>query len=234
MPLPLLQKCLSSLRCDFLQVYGMTEMSGVFCALDQAAHRDAAHPERLASAGRMTPGNELRVVDPGTQKNVDSGTVGEFWVRGEQLMAGYFAKPDATREAVLEGGWLRTGDAGFVDGAGFVYVQDRVKDMVISGGENIYPAEVERVLVEHPAVSEVAVFGVPDDKWGETVRAAVALKAGQIVTADALIAYCREHLARYKSPTAIDFVQALPRNATGKVLKRTLREPFWAGRTRHV
>jgi acyl-CoA synthetase (AMP-forming)/AMP-acid ligase II len=234
MPLPLLQKCLASLKCDFLQVYGMTEMSGVFCALDQAAHRDSAHPERLVSAGKMTPGNELRVVDPGTQKNVDPGTVGEFWVRGQQVMAGYYDKPDATRDAILQDGWLRTGDAGFVDSAGFVFVQDRVKDMVISGGENIYPAEVERVLVQHSAVSEVAVFGVPDEKWGETVRAAVALKPGQSATAEALMTYCREHLAGFKCPSAIDFVPSLPRNATGKVLKRTLREPYWAGRARHI
>lgn len=233
-PLPVLEKCLERMRCGFFQVYGMTEMAGVFCALDEAAHRDAAHRERLASAGRMTPGNVLRVVDPATGKDVEAGTVGEFWVKSEQVMKGYWGKDAETKDAIVEGGWLRTGDAGFVDAEGFVYVQDRVKDMVITGGENVYPAEVERVLVRHPAVSEVAVFGVPHEKWGETVRAAVALKPGQSATVDDVIAFARAHLAAYKCPTAVDFVPALPRNPTGKVLKRALREPYWAGRTRHV
>jgi len=233
-PLPVLQTCLERIHSGFYQVYGMTEMAGVFCALDEAAHRDTAHRERLASAGKMTAGNQLRVVEPTTLKDVEPGTVGEFWVKSDQLMKGYWGKPEETKEAVTEDGWLRTGDAGFVDAEGFVYVQDRVKDMVITGGENVYPAEVERVLVQHPAVSECAVFGVPHEKMGESVRAAVALKKGQKVTAEDLIAHCRKHLAGFKCPAAVEFLDALPRNPTGKVLKRTLREPYWAGRTRHV
>jgi acyl-CoA synthetase (AMP-forming)/AMP-acid ligase II len=233
-PLPVLEKCLARMKCDFYQVYGMTELAGVFCALDPVAHRDGAHPERLSSAGKMTPGNVLRVVEPTTLEDVERGTVGEFWVKSDQLMKGYWGKDEATRETITADGWMRTGDAGFVDNEGFVYVQDRVKDMVITGGENVYPAEIERVLVQHPAVSEVAVFGIPHEKWGESVRAAVALKPGQAATAEELIAYCKQHLASYKCPTSVEFLAALPRNPTGKVLKRMLREPYWAGRTRHV
>jgi acyl-CoA synthetase (AMP-forming)/AMP-acid ligase II len=233
-PLPVLEKCLERMKCGFWQVYGMTELAGVFCALSEAAHRDAAHKERLASAGKMTPGNVVRVVDPATMKDVEPGVVGEFLVKSEQTMAGYWGKPEETKQTLLSDGWLRTGDAGFVDSEGFVYVQDRVKDMVITGGENVYPAEVERVLVQHPAVSECAVFGIPHEKWGESVRAAVALKPNQTATAAELIEHCKAHLARYKCPTEVDFLAALPRNPTGKVLKRTLREPFWAGRTKHV
>jgi acyl-CoA synthetase (AMP-forming)/AMP-acid ligase II len=233
-PLPTLQKCLAMMKSRFFQVYGMTEMSGAFCALDDLAHHDPKHPERLVSAGRVAKGTTLRVVDPATGKDVGPGVLGEFWLKGEQMTKGYWNKPDATKESITADGWLRTGDAGTVDDAGFVFVQDRVKDMIITGGENVYPAEIERVLVQHSAVSECAVFGTPHEKWGETVRAAVVLKAGQTATAEALIAHCKAQLAGFKCPTAVDFLQALPRTATGKLLKRTLREPFWAGRTRQV
>ncbi len=234
MPLPLLQKVLGAMRCDFVQVYGMTEMSGVFCLLDGDDHRNAAHPERLVSAGRITRGTELRVVHPSTGKDVPPGTLGEFWVRGEQRLRSYWAREADTKQAITEDGWLRTGDAGRVDEHGYVYVQDRVKDMVISGGENVYPAEVERVLVTMAAVSEVAVFGVPHEKWGETLRAAVVLKSGASATEAECIAFCRQHLAHYKCPTQVEFLAALPRNPTGKVLKKDLRAPHWVGHTRSV
>ncbi|MFZ5443859.1 MAG: long-chain-fatty-acid--CoA ligase [Myxococcota bacterium] len=233
-PLPLLERCLAAMRCEFLQVYGMTEMSGVFCILDGAAHRDSAHRERLASAGRITPGTECKVVDPLSGQEVARGAQGEFWVRGEQRMLGYWRRDEDTRAVLRPDGWLRTGDLGRIDADGFVFLQDRLKDMVITGGENVYPAEVERVLHQLPQVNEVAVFGVPDEKWGETLRAAISLKPGTALTADAVIAFAREHLAHYKCPTQVEFVAALPRNATGKVLKRELRAPFWVGRTRAV
>ena len=229
---PLLEKCLAAFRCKLNQVYGMTELSGVFCTLDDAAHRDTRRRERLASAGRPTPGVELRVVDPSTGLDVPQGQLGEFWVRSTQRMAGYWQQPEATRAVLTDDGWLKTGDAGHVDDGGFFFITDRIKDMVISGGENVYPAEVERVLQRHPAIADVAVFGVPHEKWGETLRAAVVLKPDTSATEDELIAYCREHLAGYKRPTQVGFLTALPRNASGKVLKRELRAPFWHGRDR--
>lgn len=231
---PLLEKCLAAFRCKLSQVYGMTELSGVFCVLDDAAHRDLSHRERLASAGKPTPGVELRVVDPSTGNDVPRGHLGEFWVRSGQMMSGYWNQPEATAAAITADGWLKTGDAGHVDEGGFFFITDRIKDMVISGGENVYPAEVERVLQHHPAVADVAVFGVPHEKWGETLRAAVVLKPGQQVSEDELIAYCREHLAGYKRPTQVGFLTALPRNASGKVLKKDLRAPFWEGRQRSI
>jgi acyl-CoA synthetase (AMP-forming)/AMP-acid ligase II len=234
MPLPLLQKVLALMSCDFVQVYGMTEMSGVFCLLDGDDHRNAAHPERLVSAGRVTRGTELKVMDPSTGREAPKGTLGEFWVRGEQRLRSYWAREADTRQAVTADGWLRTGDAGRVDEFGYVYVQDRVKDMVISGGENVYPAEVERVLVQLPAVSEVAVYGVPDEKWGETLRAAVVLKPGHQASAVEVITFCKQHLAHYKCPTQVEFLGALPRNPTGKVLKKDLRAPHWVGHSRPV
>jgi acyl-CoA synthetase (AMP-forming)/AMP-acid ligase II len=141
--------------------------------------------------------------------------------------------PDASREA-LAGGWMHTGDAGTLDAEGYVYIQDRVKDMIVSGGENVYPREVENALFEHPAVGDVAVLGVPDERWGEAVKAIVVLREGRSASARDLVDFCRGKLAGYKLPRSIDFVAALPRNPSGKVLKTQLREPYWAGRQRRV
>jgi acyl-CoA synthetase (AMP-forming)/AMP-acid ligase II len=149
-------------------------------------------------------------------------------------MRGYLGKPEATAEVITEDGWFRTGDMGKVDADGYVYVEDRLKDMIISGGENIYSPEIERVLAEHPAVAEVAIIGVPDDRWGESVKAVVALKPGSEVSPEELIDFCREHLASYKAPKSVDVLEALPRNPTGKILKRDLRAPYWQGRDRQV
>ena len=168
----------------------------------------------------------MRVVDPATGTDVTPGEVGEFWVRSEQVMAGYWNMPEATSEAITPDGWLRTGDAGRIDGEGYLYIEDRVKDMIISGGENVYPAEVERVLGQHPDVAEVAVIGVPDEKWGETVKAVVVPADGAVPDEAALIAFTRARLAHYKCPTSVSMVPALPRNPTGKVLKRELRSGF--------
>jgi len=150
------------------------------------------------------------------------------------VMKGYWNNPEATRAAFFEGGWLRTGDAGYFDADGFLYIHDRIKDMIISGAENVYPAEVENALMGHPAIADVAVIGVPDERWGEAVKAVVVLKPGEQATPDDIIAFARARIAGYKLPKSIDFVPALPRNPSGKILRRELRAPHWAGRARKV
>jgi acyl-CoA synthetase (AMP-forming)/AMP-acid ligase II len=219
---------------DFLQVYGMTELSGVVLTLSPQAHRDLDRPERLASAGTPSAGVELRVVDPATGQDTAPGGAGELWFRTEQRMAGYLGKPEATAGTVTADGWVRSGDLGRVDDGGFVFVEDRVKDMIITGGENVYGPEVERVLVEHPSVAECAVIGVPHEVWGESVLAFVQPVPGAGVDQAELIAFCREHLAAYKCPRSVQPVDALPRNATGKVLKTQLRRPYWEGTGRRI
>jgi acyl-CoA synthetase (AMP-forming)/AMP-acid ligase II len=235
MPLPVLRAALEAWpTTEFQQVYGMTEFGGVITVLDDAAHRDAEHPERLVSAGRPVDKAEMRIVDPATLEDVPVGASGEVWFRTPQATIGYLGKPEATAELFADGGWLRTGDLGRVDEDGFLFIEDRIKDMIITGGENVYSPEVERILVEHPDVLEAAVIGVPDDQWGESVKAVVALRPdAQATTAD-LIAYAREHLAGYKTPRTIDVVTELPRNPSGKILKRDLRKPYWADRDRQV
>jgi acyl-CoA synthetase (AMP-forming)/AMP-acid ligase II len=227
MPAPLMERTLTVLPATPLySVYGMTETSGVLCKLGPDEHRDRRRAYLRASAGRPLPGNQVRVVDPATGTDVTPGEAGEFWVRSAQVMAGYWNMPEATREAITPDGWLRTGDAGRIDDEGYLYIEDRVKDMIISGGENVYPAEVERVLGQHPAVAEAAVIGVPDDKWGETVKAVVVPADGAAPDEAALIAFTRDRLAHYKCPTSVSIVSALPRNPTGKILKRELRSSF--------
>ena len=235
MPLPVLRGALEHWPTTrFMQVYGMTEMGGVVTILDDAAHRDKDHLERLVSAGRPIPGVELRVVDPATLQDVEPGTAGELWWRTEQNTVGYLGKPDATAELIVEDGWLRSGDVGRVDDEGFVFIEDRVKDMIITGGENVYSPEVERVLAEHPAVLETAVIGVPDERWGESVKAVVAFRPGEVVDPEEVIAFARERLAHYKAPKSVDVVEALPRNPSGKILKRDLRKAYWAEGGRQV
>ncbi|GAB3660189.1 long-chain fatty acid--CoA ligase [Nocardioides korecus] len=231
MPLPLLRAAIQAWPdTDFIQVYGLTEVCGVITHLMPAEHRDAEHPERLVSAGQPLPGAEVRVVDPGSLEDVPEGEHGELWFRSAQVMKGYLGKPEATAEVITADGWFRTGDMGKVDADGYVYVEDRLKDMIISGGENIYSPEVERVLAEHPAVAEVAVIGVPDERWGETVKAVVSLHPGQEATEEELVAWCRERLAHFKCPKTVDVTGLLPRNPTGKILKRDLRAPYWKDR----
>jgi long-chain acyl-CoA synthetase len=221
-------------KCEFVQVYGMTETTGAITELPAADH-DPSGPKAhlLRSAGRPFPWVELRIVDA-EGRDCPQGEVGELWTRSPQNMAGYWNKPEETRRTITADGWLRTGDAGYMDGEGYVFLTDRVKDMIVSGGENIYPAEIENVLAGHPAVAEVAVIGVPDEKWGETVKAVVVLKSAQQAAAADIIAYGKEHLAGYKCPTSVDFIPALPRNPSGKVLKKDLRAPYWAGRARGI
>ncbi|MGZ5410022.1 MAG: long-chain-fatty-acid--CoA ligase [Aeromicrobium sp.] len=235
MPLPVLRAALEAWPdTKFMQVYGMTEMAGVATILDDAAHRDEAHPERLVSAGKAIAGAEVRVVDQLTLEDVPAGVSGELWFRTEQTTPGYLGNPEATAELLTDGGWVRTGDVGRLDDEGFVFIEDRVKDMIISGGENIYSPEIERVLAEHPAIAEIAVIGVPDDIWGEAVKAVVAFKPGESATPEELIAFTRERLSPYKCPKSIDIVEALPRNPSGKILKRDLRKPYWADQERQV
>lgn len=161
------------------------------------------------------------------------GQSGEILIRGPAVMKGYWHRPEASEQA-LQDGWYHSGDVGYLDADGYLHIQDRLKDMIVSGGENVYPAEVERVMADHPEVADVAVFGVPDPKWGEAVKAAVVLKADSSLTEEALIAFARGRLAGYKCPKTIDWVANIPRNATGKILKRVLRQPYWSDQSRNV
>ena len=231
MPLDLLRKAMTVLKCGFAQVYGLTETTGAITYLPPEDHTEAAG-ERLKSCGKPMAGVELRVVDA-AGCDVAAGQVGEIQCRSVQNMKGYWNLPRETQHA-MHGEWLRTGDAGYLDADGYLYIYDRVKDMIISGGENIYPAEVESALFGHPALADVAVIGVPDPTWGEAVKAIVVLKAGATASAQELIDYARARIAHYKVPRSVDFVQALPRTATGKILKRELRAPFWKGHDRQV
>jgi acyl-CoA synthetase (AMP-forming)/AMP-acid ligase II len=235
MPLPVMRACLELFpRGTMQQVYGMTEQSGVVTILGPEDHEDPAVAHRLVSAGKAIHGVEVEVRDPATDQPVPAGQPGEIWVRSEQVMGGYWGKPEATAAAITPDGWYRSGDGGHIDADGYVYVTDRIKDLIISGGENVYPAEIERVLAEHPAVADVAVIGVPDDRWGEAPKAVVVLRAGASVEPDELLAWCRGQLAGYKVPKSADVVPELPRNPTGKILKRELRKPYWEGRDRRV
>ncbi|MBX3593400.1 long-chain-fatty-acid--CoA ligase [Sphingomonas sp.] len=232
MPPALLRRSLALLGCDFVQYYGMTETTGSVVALAPEDHLRVVG-NRLASTGRIMAGNAIRIAD-GAGSEVESGTVGEVWIKTPGTMLGYWNLPQATVETITPEGWVRTGDAGYLDADGYLFLCDRIKDMIISGGENIYPIEVENVLASHPAVAEVAVIGVPDDRWGETVKAVVVPKDGASVTAEALIAYARNAIAGYKVPRSVDFVGQLPRNSAGKILKRELRAPYWVGRERSI
>ncbi len=230
-----LVKCMAAFGCGFCQVYGMTETTGAITALRFEDH-DPDGPRRglLRSAGKPHDGVELRVVDPDTGGDVELGNVGEVWTRSHYNMAGYWRKGGETARTIDSDGWLRTGDAGYLDAEGYLYLHDRIKDMVVSGGENIYPAEVENVLLAHPSIVDAAVIGVPDEKWGETVKAIVVLAPGTPLDEPGIISHCRDNLAHYKCPTSVDPVDVLPRNPSGKILKRELRAPYWADRGRSI
>jgi acyl-CoA synthetase (AMP-forming)/AMP-acid ligase II len=220
--------------CEFFQGYGMTETTAVVSYLLNADHQRALKdkPDLLLSAGRPLPGTEVRVVDE-DDTPLPIGEIGEIIARGPQMMRGYWNLPDESA-AALRGGWMHTGDAGVLDEDGYIYIQDRVKDMIVSGGENIYPRVIEDVLFKHPAVADAAVIGVPHEQWGETVKAIVVIKDGTEASEEEIIEFCRDKLGGYERPRSVDFVKALPRNPTGKVLKRQLREPYWAGQKRRV
>ena len=228
-----LKKALDLFGCEFIQVYGLTETNGAITQLDGADHDPHNRPELLRSCGKPYPWVEVRVVDA-NGRDAEGGTVGELWVRGSTNMAGYWNNPDATAATVTADGWLKTGDAGFLDENGYLYLHDRMKDMIVSGGENVYPAEVENVLMTHPDVGDVAVIGVPDEKWGEAVKAVIVPASGSAPCEADLIAFARERLAGFKLPKSVDFTDALPRNPSGKLLKRELREPYWEGVERRI
>jgi long-chain acyl-CoA synthetase len=219
--------------CEFIQVYGLTETTGAITQLDGVDHDPDNRPQLLRSCGKPYPWIEIRIVD-GEGNDVPTGQVGELWTRSTQNMKGYWNNPTATSDAVTPDGWFKTGDAGYFDEDGFVYLHDRVKDMIVTGGENVYPAEVENALMQHPAVADVAVIGVPDGKWGEAVKAIVVKAPDTDPTEEELIAFARERLAGFKLPKSVDFAEVLPRNPSGKLLKRELREPYWAGVERRV
>ena len=231
-PLGALQQALKVFtRAGFVQVYGLTETTGVVTVLSPEDHQTATE-RTLKSCGRAIGDVDLRVVD-GMGEPLPPGGVGEIICRTRQNMKGYWNRVDATA-ATIRDGWLYTGDAGFVDENGLLYIHDRMKDMVVSAGENVYPAEIESVLYSHPDIADIAVIGVPDEKWGEAVKAVIVAKPGREPDAAAIIAYARERLAGYKVPKSIDFVEELPRNPTGKILKRELRAQYWKGRERQV
>ena len=219
----------------FIQGYGLTEASMPVTLLTKEDHiLDGSERslKRLKSIGREVLVANVRIMDP--QCNVvPDGQVGEIVVKSDQVMAEYWNNPEATKETLVDG-WLHTGDMGYRDEEGYFYLVDRKKDMIISGGFNIYPREVEDVLYLHDAVLEAAVIGIPDEKWGETVKAVVVLKEGRTATAAEIIAHCRENMAGYKKPTSVDFIDALPKNANGKILKKDLKAPYWEGQERGI
>lgn len=216
--------------CDFTQVYGLTETTGAAASLLPEDHIKGG--KLLRSCGKANPGVGIQIVGD-DNKPVPTGEVGEICIKSDCVMKGYWNNPDATKESITDG-WFHTGDAGFFDDDGYLYIHDRVKDMIVSGAENIYPAEVENGLFSHPAIADVAVIGVPDDTWGEAVKAIVVLQPGKEASPEDIIAWAKTQIAGFKVPKTVDFIDVLPRNPSGKVLRRELREPFWKGRERRV
>jgi len=217
------------------QGYGQTEAPGGIAAMrpvDHFMNGKPASDERLSACGRPSVLNATAIMDE-QGRVLPSGETGEICVRGDIVMKGYYKQPDKTAEAIIDG-WLHTGDVGHIDRDGFLHITDRKKDVIISGGFNVYPSETEQVIWSHPAVLDCAVIGVPDDNWGEAVKAVVELKPGAQVSAEELITLCKERLGSVKAPKSVDFIPTLPRSPVGKVLKKELREPYWAHAARRV
>lgn len=237
MPSRVIKAALDSLPCTLIQGYGQTEGT-TMCFLSQEDHlravREGEHTERLTSCGREGFVTSVRVVDPeGNDVPTDGSTAGEIIVRSEANMLGYFRRPDLTAETIRDG-WMWTGDVATMDAERYVFIIDRAKDMIISGGENIYSVQVEEAISKHPDVLEAAVIGVPDDEWGESVKAFVVLKPNTEVTEQEIIDEARQHLASYQKPRSVEFLDMLPKAPTGKILKRELREPYWQEQDRNV
>ncbi|RED15187.1 long-chain acyl-CoA synthetase [Parasphingopyxis lamellibrachiae] len=233
MPLQLLRDCMKAFpNAGFCQFYGMTETTGTIIVLEPDDH-DPDGNEKMRSAGRPLPGIEVKIVDE-TGNEVGVREVGEICTRSNANMAHYWKQPEKTAETVDKDGWLRTGDAAYRDTEGYIYIHDRMKDMIITGGENVYPAEVENALYEHPSVSEAAVIGIPDEKWGEAVKAIVVPKPNQEIDEEHVIGFVRERIAGFKAPKSVDVIEIMPRNASGKILRKDLRAPYWAGKDRQV
>jgi long-chain acyl-CoA synthetase len=238
-PVEVLKKAMQTFPCKFAQGYGMTEAAPLLTRLTSAAHEagmnaPAGSPEyrRLMSAGQPCLGVQVKVVKP-DYTEVKPGEIGEVIARGPNIMKGYWKKADESAYG-LRDGWLHTGDLATIDEEYFIYIVDRAKDMIVSGGENVYSVEVENALYKNPAVLEAAVIGVPDDKWGERVHAVVVFKPDMSATEDELMETCREHIGGYKLPRSFEFVDALPKSGAGKILKRTLREKYWQDKNRRV
>ncbi|MBI1182398.1 MAG: long-chain-fatty-acid--CoA ligase [Alphaproteobacteria bacterium] len=231
-PIPeeVLVKALDTFKCPFVQLYGMTETSGSVTYLPPEVHVPGS--TKLRSCGVPFHGVEIIIAD-GEGNPQPPGQVGEILIRSPAIMKGYWNLPEATAEAVKDG-WYHSGDAGYMDEDGYIYVYDRVKDMIVSGGENIYPAEVESALFKHPAVADAAVIGVPSERWGEEVKAVVVREPDTHLTEQELIAFVRTQIAGYKTPKSVDFVETLPRNPSGKLLKKDLREAYWKDQARRV
>ena len=231
MPFEVLKKGMKVFGPIFAQGYGQSESGPAISHLSREDHNVLDRPEeeqrKLMSAGRPDIGVQVRIVDD-EGNDVELGEVGEIIVRSKHIMVEYWHKPDDTQANIVNG-WLHTGDMGRCDEKGYIYIVDRKKDMIISGGENVYPREVEEAIYQHPAVQEAAVIGIPDPYWVEKVHAVVVLKKGASTTANELISFCKQELARYKAPKSVEFVDSLPKNAAGKILKRELREKYWEG-----
>jgi len=228
MPVEQLKRAMDIFKCNFMNGYGTTEAAPTISVLKPPEHKialaDESHREMLASCGKAIVGVETKVVGP-DDREVAPGELGELCARGENVMMGYWGKPEDTRIA-LRNGWLHTGDLVRMDEEGYIYIVDRLKDIIISGGENIASREVEEVLYSHSAIMEAAVIGVPDPKWGEAIKAVVVLKENTSITEKELIDFCKERLASFKKPKSVDFVKALPKNPQGKIQKNELRKLY--------
>ncbi|WP_067825323.1 long-chain-fatty-acid--CoA ligase [Actinomadura kijaniata] len=230
-----LRRALETFRAPLFQLYGMTETTGAIVQLDPEDHDpDGPRGHLMRSAGRPYDWVEVRIADPATGEERAPGEVGEVLVRSDQNTPGYRGRPQETARLLAGDGWLRTGDAGYLDREGYLFLTDRIKDMIVTGAENVYPIEVEEVLASHPDIADVAVIGVPDERWGETVKAVVVRRPGSALTEEEVLEYARERLAGFKRPRSADFVDALPRNPSGKILKKDLRAPYWEGAGRAI
>ena len=227
--IPVLRQALETFGCEMEQGYGLTETVGPVAMLRPDDH---LNDDKLQSCGKAVPGTEIRVVD-NDGNDCATGAVGEIVVSGVQVMNGYWNRPDDTAAAIKDG-WFHTGDAGYFDADGYLYIHDRLKDMIVSGAENVYPAEVERALESFPGIAEVAVIGVPDEQWGEAVKAVVVPQPGTAISENEIIEFARTQIARFKCPKTVDMVDAIPRNPSGKILKKELRAPYWEGHDRRV
>jgi acyl-CoA synthetase (AMP-forming)/AMP-acid ligase II len=217
---------------DFVQVYGLTETTGAVVELPPEDHDPENRPELLRAAGKPYPWIDMKIVGEDGNE-VAEGEIGEVWLKGTQIMVGYWNKPDETAKALDDEGWFRSGDAGYAKD-GYLFLHDRVKDMIVSGGENVYPAEVENAIMGCPGVADAAVIGVPDEKWGEAVKAIVVKAPDTDVTPQEIIDWARERIAGFKVPKSVDFADELPRNPSGKILKKDLRAPYWADQDRQI
>ncbi|MEP5762973.1 MAG: long-chain-fatty-acid--CoA ligase [Halieaceae bacterium] len=230
----ILRRAMEVFEVDFVQMYGMTETSGTVVNLSPADHARAlaGQPELLLSCGRPSVGVEAKIMDA-DGKECAANEVGEIWIKSDSNMIGYYNMPEETARNLTDG-WVHTGDAGSVDEEGYIYLKDRIKDMVVSGGENIYPVEVENAIAHHASVADVAVIGVPDDKYGEALLAFVVLKPDCLLELDEMIEFCRERIAGYKIPRQLEIIAEMPRNPSGKILKKELRKPYWEGIERSI